>query len=93
MSDQSPHARESDLLERIRQLEIERDDYKAYTVATMNEWEIFQDRDGLWYRQQRRCIRVLGPHATWYLAAHAAMKQVRNAAAGKAAEYLEGTKE
>lgn len=79
--------------EAIRQLEIERDDYKNAWVATLHGYRIYQVYGStLWYADNPEGGRIYGPSPMWPLAARAAMNAAKGQAAGKAAEYLEGTK-
>jgi hypothetical protein len=81
------------LRERIRQLEIERDDYKNAWVATLHGYRIYQVYGStLWYADNPEGGRIYGPSPMWPLAARAAMNAAKGQSAGKAAEYLEDGK-
>lgn len=72
MSDQSPHATEAELLERIRQLEIERDDYKAVVVVREAGYTI-ERMGGYWWWRNPCSSACIGPFPHMFAAARDAM--------------------
>ncbi len=80
------------LAEANRQLEIERDDYKAVVVAREAGYEIFQQDGRWWWTVHRMDCGRRGPFPHQFAAARSAIKHLKGEAEAKAAESLEENK-
>ena len=77
------------LREHIRQITIERDDYKAVVVAREAGYAIERIDGGWWWwrRSEMGCAQY-GPYPHMFAAARAAIGEVKGQAAVKAREHL-----